>query len=300
MVFRHFPLSSIHDKAATAAEATEAAAAQGKFWEMHDLLFERQREWGAVPAAEVGDLFADYAKELGLDVAQFSNDLETGKYRDLVDQSYQEAVSLGIGGTPTLFINGQSYEGPRSDFYFVGLVKLLNYDGPQYDEPPPMTIDPSQPYYATIETTAGTFCAELYAEKAPQTVNNFVFLSNEGFYDGVPFHRVVPDFVAQTGDPTGGGFGGPGYMFADEFHPDLKHDGPGVLSMANAGPDTNSSQFFIAFGELPDLDGRHAVFGRVVEGMQVVESLAPRDPQEDPYAPADEIVSVAIGPECAE
>jgi cyclophilin family peptidyl-prolyl cis-trans isomerase len=217
-----------------------------------------------------------------------------------VQQAYDNAVQLGLGGTPTLFINGQLYDGPRDEFYFVGLIKLFNYDGPQYTAPPEMAIDPSKPYFATFETTHGTFCAELYAAQAPQTVNSFVFLASEGFFDGIPFHRVLPGFVAQSGDPTGGGFGGPGYRFDDEFDPDLTHNAPGILSMANAGSNTNGSQFFVTLRAIPELDGKHTVFGKVVEGYGVVEALTPRDPQEDPYAPADTILSVTIGEECGE
>jgi cyclophilin family peptidyl-prolyl cis-trans isomerase len=119
---------------------------------------------------------------------------------------------------------------------------------------------------------------DLHADKTPLTVNNFVFLAREGFYDGVIFHRVIADFMAQTGDPTGTGRGGPGYRFADEFHPDLKHDAAGVLSMANAGPGTNGSQFFITHVPTPWLDGKHSVFGTVSSGMDVLMSIPPRDP----------------------
>lgn len=147
-----------------------------------------------------------------------------------------------------------------------------------YDRPPELTIDPQKRYTATIATDRGDIVIELFAGKAPRTVNNFVFLAREGFYDGVTFHRVIPGFMAQGGDPTGSGRGGPGYRFADEFHPDLRHDGPGVLSMANAGPGTNGSQFFITHGPTPHLDDRHTVFGRVVEGMDVVLDIPERDP----------------------
>lgn len=150
----------------------------------------------------------------------------------------------------------------------------------QYDAPPPQVIDPSKRYTATIATDLGDIVVQLYADKAPLTVNNFVFLAREGFYDGVTFHRVIKGFMAQGGDPTGSGRGGPGYRFADEFHPSLRHDGPGILSMANAGPDTNGSQFFITYRDTPHLDGRHAVFGRVVEGMEVVEAIPERDPMQ--------------------
>jgi cyclophilin family peptidyl-prolyl cis-trans isomerase len=147
-----------------------------------------------------------------------------------------------------------------------------------YDRPPELAIDPAKRYTATIATDSGDIVVELFADKAPQTVNNFVFLAREGFYDGVTFHRVIPGFMAQGGDPTGSGRGGPGYRFEDEFHADLRHDGPGVLSMANAGPGTNGSQFFITHGPTPHLDDRHTVFGRVVEGMDVVLDIPERDP----------------------
>jgi cyclophilin family peptidyl-prolyl cis-trans isomerase len=125
------------------------------------------------------------------------------------------------------------------------------------------------------------------------TVENFVNLARSGFYDGTTFHRVIPGFMAQGGDPTGTGRGGPGYSFRDEFVPSLRHDGPGVLSMANAGPNTNGSQFFITFGPTPHLDGRHSVFGRVVEGMEVVNALRERDPDRDPN-PGDTIETIEI------
>ena len=126
---------------------------------------------------------------------------------------------------------------------------------------------------ATIETTEGTFTVELFRERAPRTAGNFIELARKGFYDGVIFHRVIEDFMIQGGDPQGTGTGGPGYTIEDEFHPELRHDAAGILSMANAGPDTGGSQFFITLAATPWLDDRHAVFGRVVEGMDVVERI---------------------------
>ncbi len=130
---------------------------------------------------------------------------------------------------------------------------------------------------ATIETDRGTIRLELFADEAPNTVANFEKLAGDGFYDGLIFHRVIDGFMIQTGCPHGTGTGGPGYTFADEFHPELKHDGPGVLSMANAGPDTNGSQFFITHVPTPWLDGKHSVFGRVVEGQEVVDAVRQGD-----------------------
>ncbi len=127
---------------------------------------------------------------------------------------------------------------------------------------------------AKFETTLGNFTVELFADKAPATVGNFVSLAKKGYYDGVIFHRVIPGFMIQGGDPTGTGRGGPGYVIDDEFHPELKHDAPGILSMANAGPNTGGSQFFVTVAPTPWLDNRHAVFGRVAEGMEVVEKIS--------------------------
>lgn len=149
---------------------------------------------------------------------------------------------------------------------------------PTYSSPPAMAIDPTRAYTARIDTDRGAIEVRLHADKAPRTVNNFVFLARQGFYDGVIFHRVIANFMAQTGDPTGTGRGGPGYQFADEIHPELKHSGPGILSMANAGSDTNGSQFFLTHVATPWLDGKHTVFGKVSKGLDVLLAIPPRDP----------------------
>ena len=147
----------------------------------------------------------------------------------------------------------------------------------QWKNSPEMAIDVNKTYTVTIETPKGSMTVELYPEHAPKTVNNFVFLAREGFYNGVTFHRVINDFVIQGGDPTGSGMGGPGYSFEDEVKNNpLKHE-RGALSMANAGPNTNGSQFFIAHSPQPHLDGRHTVFGKVVKGLDVVDTIRQGD-----------------------
>ena len=133
---------------------------------------------------------------------------------------------------------------------------------------------------ATFTTNRGTIRVELFDDKTPETVGNFEKLCKQEFYDGLSFHRVIDNFMIQGGCPEGTGSGGPGYKFADEFHPELKHDGPGVLSMANAGPNTNGSQFFITHVACPHLDGRHSVFGKVIEGQDVVDSIEQGDKME--------------------
>ena len=147
----------------------------------------------------------------------------------------------------------------------------------QWDRPPEMQIDLEKTYRVTLETTRGTIELELYPQNARNTVNNFVFLSREGFYDGVSFHRVISDFVIQGGDPTGTGRGGPGYRFEDEVADNpLTHE-RGVISMANAGPNTNGSQFFITHSPQPHLNGKHTVFGKVVKGLDVMDDIVQGD-----------------------
>lgn len=164
----------------------------------------------------------------------------------------------------------------------------------QWDQPPPMTIDPARQYTATVKMAkGGEFTIRLYADKAPITVNNFVFLAREGYFDGVTFHRVLDGFMAQGGDPTGTGRGGPGYRFVNEDS-DLTFDQAGVVAMANAGRDTNGSQFFITFAPVPQLNGGYTIFGQVTEGMDVVNGITRRDPEQNPSFTGDVIERVTI------
>lgn len=168
----------------------------------------------------------------------------------------------------------------------------------QYASPPAMQIDPKKTYRAVMNTGKGAIAIDLFADRAPITVNNFVFLARDGFYDGVIFHRVLDGFMAQGGDPTGTGRGGPGYRWDDEPAAlKLRHDAPGTLSMANAGPNTNGSQFFITFVPTPHLDGNHAVFGRVadaqsLEALNALQRIDPQRPQASVVA--DQILTISI------
>ncbi len=297
IVYRHFPLNRIHANAQKAAEAAEAAGAQGAFWEYHDALFEQQGEWGNLDADAAHDYFVALADELGLNGDAVAQDLNAGTYADYVTAVETESIAIGVGGTPSVIVDGVlvtnvpfEYEVWQS--YVEQRLTMLEAEeilaDIQYDAPPPMTIDVDASYTATILLeNGGEIVIELLPQSAPETVNNFVFLAEEGWYDSITFHRVIPGFMAQTGDPTGLGIGDPGYAINDEFDPELSHDGPGIVSMANAGPNTGGSQFFITTGAATHLDGRHAIFGRVIEGMDVVEGIAARDPQ-DPNAPEGE------------
>jgi cyclophilin family peptidyl-prolyl cis-trans isomerase len=164
----------------------------------------------------------------------------------------------------------------------------------QYSAAPPMTIDKTKKYFATVKMAkGGEFVIQLYPDKAPITVNSFVFLAKEGFFNGVTFHRVLDGFMAQGGDPTGTGTGGPGYQFVNEDS-DLTFDKAGVVAMANAGRDTNGSQFFITFGPTTQLNGGYTIFGQVIKGMDVVNAITRRDPQANPTFAGDTMESVTI------
>ena len=173
-------------------------------------------------------------------------------------------------------------------------VDTLQMTTLQYDAYPPITIDVNKQYFATVKmANGGEFTIQLFPDKAPKTVNSFVFLAREGYFNGVTFHRVLDGFMAQGGDPTGTGGGGPGYQFENE-NSDLTFDKAGVVAMANAGPDTNGSQFFITFVPRPQLNGSYTIFGQVIEGMDVVNAITKRDPDTNPSFVGDAMESVTI------
>lgn len=183
-------------------------------------------------------------------------------------------------------------ESANDNFKPPELPKLVGTK--QYSSAPPMLIDVEKSYAAKVVMENGSdFTIELYPDKAPITVNSFVYLARQGFFDGVTFHRVLDGFMAQTGDPTGTGMGGPGYEFVNEDS-SLKFDKPGVVAMANAGRNTNGSQFFITFTETPFLNGGYTIFGQVVEGMDVVNGITRRDPEQNPSFTGDKIESITI------
>ena len=298
IVYRHFPLNQIHANAQKASEASEAAGAQGEFWEYHDALYERQRDWSALEPAAARDFFVDLAAELGLDADRLGSELDDDTYAAYVTSQEQEAIALGLPGTPAALVNGEivAGQGLPVDFnvwdnFVQSTIAVQSLEDSQYDAPPPMALEEGRTYRARVTMESGDeFVIELLPESAPQTVNSFVFLANEGWFDGVTFHRVLPGFVAQTGDPTATGMGDPGYALPDEIDADLSHDGPGVVAMANSGPNTSGSQFYITLAPTTQLDGGYTIFGRIIEGMEVVQAISPRDPQVDPNAPPGDLI----------
>lgn len=295
IVYRHFPLMSIHDKAKLAAQAANAAGVQGKFWEMHDVLFEKQAEWSGISADEFPDYLEDQAKALGLDDDKFKADLNDTQNAEQIQKDYDYYGQVGLPGTPFLLFNNLPLNTSIDLASLSATVEAFLLEDQQFTECPPMVIDPAKQYTATIATEKGEIEVELLAEKAPLAVNSFVFLAQQGWFDGVTFHRVIPGFVAQGGDPSGSGMGGPGYEFDNEISPDLKFDTAGLLAMANSGPNTNGSQFFITYDAAASLDGGYTIFGRVLSGMDVATSLTARDPaQGGALPPGDKILSITI------
>lgn len=300
VVYRHFPLNQIHPNAQKAAEASEAAGEQGAFWEYHDYLYDNQPLWANLPPAQAREFFIEAADELELDDEQFEADLNSGRYETAVEADLLEALELGLAGTPSVIFNGQLLSGqnmpPLAYWVWDAFVQLEFLTDHQYDEPPEMVIDLDKSYTAVVELENGDiFEIELFPESAPITVNNFIFLAQEGWFDGVSFHRVLPGFVAQTGDPTGSGLGGPGYFIPNETDPSLSHDQAGMVAMANSGPDRNGSQWYITLGDVSQLDGSYTIFGQISDGLDVVRDISPRDPSANPEAPAgDRIISITI------
>ena len=279
VVFRHLPLPSIHDLAFISAMSAEAAGAQGKFWEMHDLLYQNQQQWTGYSEEEFIDWAIFQAEALDLDVDQFTEDINDEEVRAEIESVNQERLSAGMNYTPFVVVNDRVWRENKPNLY--SLIGIYEFGG--YEECPPWVIDQDQNYIASLDTSAGQIDIELYADVAPLAVNSFVFLAQEGWYDEVYFHRVVEGFVAQAGDPSGLGAVGPGYTFANETNNDLSFDRKGVLGMANAGVDTNGSQFFITLAPATSLDGGYTIFGEVSEeSLSVLDEIALRDPQTAP------------------
>jgi cyclophilin family peptidyl-prolyl cis-trans isomerase/protein-disulfide isomerase len=300
VVLRPFPvpvsLVPSLDKSQISTQAALAAGDQGKFWEMRNLLHAKYLDWYKLSSSQFEKWVADQALILGLDSAKFTEDLKSAKTKARALSLYDSATRFGISNIPTAFINGSlqsraalSYDGLESTISLIAL-------GPrEFKTCPPFNIDPSRQYLATIHLDKGDIVIQLYADKAPLAVNSFVFLARSGWFNGVTFHRVIPGFMAQTGDPSGTGRGGPGYFFNNEISADLEYNKPGVVGMANTGLDTNGSQFFITYAPAPNLDGAYTIFGQVLKGMDVVESLTPRDPsQASNLPPGDKIISVSV------
>ena len=300
VVYRHFPLigtpqQPVHDKASLSMQAAEAAGLQGKFWELHDELFSRQSEWAGLSPDQFEDWLQQTAQALELDLTQFNADLHSQEMIAQAQAAWEQGQALQIGGTPFVLINGLPYTGPLDAISFDTILQLELLRERQFEECPAMVLEPGAAYTATLHTEKGDIVVELFPDLAPMAVNSFIFLADHDWFDNLTFHRVLPGFIAQAGDPTGSGYGGPGYAFAIETNASLTFDRAGLLAMANSGPTSNGSQFFITLGPAGHLNGQYTIFGEVIQGLDVAQSLTPRDPSQSAgLPPGDLLLDVTI------
>ncbi len=294
-VFRPFPLIGVMDKSDKAVLAAFAANEQGKFWTMYDLLFAKYDQWATLQPDQFNNWVINEATQLGVDGDQLKAAINAPETTTRMMSAYDAAKQLSIPAVPLILINGALQPSYLLDYKNISdATGLIALGEKQFAECPPFNIDPAKKYIATLHTEKGDIVIDLFADKAPLAVNSFVFLARQGWFDGVTFHRVIPGFVAQAGDPSATGLGNPGYYFNNEVN-DLKFDKAGFVGMANAGPDTNGSQFFITFAPAEHLNGRHTIFGRVISGLEIAEQLTPRDTSQGGILPAgDKILSVDI------
>lgn len=262
---------------------------------MNELLMVNQGEWAGMTVDQFKTWVVEKAAGLGLDVDRFEQDLTSDAMVSKIQTAWEHGQEIGLPGTPFILLNGAQYSSGLDQSMLSDVIKLTLLQKRQYADCPPMVIDPAKAYLATLKTDKGDIVIELFADQAPLAANNFVFLSRNGWYDGVTFHRVLPGYIAQSGDPTGTGYGGPGYAFENEISPDQNFDSAGLVAMANAGADSNGSQFFITYAPATQLNGGYTIFGRVISGMDAAESLTPRDPSQNADLPeGDKIISVTI------
>ena len=295
VVSRIFPLIAVNDKAALAAQAAEAAGEQDRFWEMHQLLYEQQENWVSLSVADFEQWLSAQVSALGMDLKQFQTDLNREDVVAEVQEAWESGQKIGLPGTPLILINGQIYGGPRDYNSLNDIVQLIVLGKRQYTSCPAVTVQQNKQYIATLHTQKGNVVIQLFADKAPMTVNSFLFLVREGWYDDITFHRVIPEVFAQTGDPSGTGKGNPGYYVITEIDPALTFDKPGMVAMVNSGPDTSGSQFFITYAPVPQYNGQYTIFGQVLSGMEVLTQLTPRDAQPGTDTPAgDKLMSITI------
>ncbi|HTX91319.1 MAG TPA: peptidylprolyl isomerase [Anaerolineales bacterium] len=294
IVYLNAPVSG-NDKDALAVQAVEAADLQGKYWEMHDLLFEKQVMWLAFAPADFESWLIQQAASLGLDPARFKADFEGKTVADRLQEAEQSMAKQPLK-PPVMFVNGTIPYNGLADYASLDTVIRMDLLATrQYSACPHWIIDPFKQYVATLHTSKGDVVIQLYPDKAPLAVNNFVFLAEQGWYDGVTFHRVIPNIIAQTGDPSGTGMGNPGYLFSTEIPSGLLFNQPGQVAMDNSGANTNGSQFFINLAPNAQLDGQYTIFGQVLSGMGVLSSLSPRDPKPAvSLPPGDVITSITI------
>jgi len=294
IIYLHSPQTN-HDKDYLAIQAVEASDLQGKFWEMHDLLFEKQAEWSGLTPADFEAWAVEQAAGLGLEAALFRSDFEGLVVADRLQMAIR-AAEVQQFAPPRMFVNSTSPYTALADFASLDtVVRLAALTARQFSACPPDNIDHLKQYIVTMHTSKGDVVLQLYPEKAPQAVNNFVFLARSGWYDEITFYRVLTDGRVMTGDPSETGLGNPGYLFRTEMAAGLRFDQPGMVAMDNDGADTNGSRFFITLASNPQWNGQYTIIGQVLSGLDILSALTSRNPQPGiVLPPGDELIRVTI------
>ena len=300
LVFRSFP-NTEEPNAMLAAQFAEAAGKQEKFWEAHDLLFSTQTEWLALDQDAIQEWVWLQAEVLELDAEQFAVDINSAEIFTTLAENINLARTYATSA-PFVLVNDTSlplYISSNADFLLYLETLMIPYGrhirNLEYSDCPAMTIDLEANYTATLVTDQGDIMIALYPSAAPFAVNNFIFLAEEDYYDNTPIYAVLEGIVVRAGDPSGTGWGTPGYMFGTEISDELSFDTSGVVAMSIAAPGLVNSQFFITMTGLPGMNGEYTIFGEVIDGMDVVRNLTPRDPEINPLQPfSNEILDVII------
>jgi cyclophilin family peptidyl-prolyl cis-trans isomerase/protein-disulfide isomerase len=295
LVFRSFP-ETTSQRSVIVAKAAEAAGMQGKFWEMHDLLFGSQGEWLDMDDETFQEWIWAQVAALELNIDQFDADINGEEVSAILVKNLERAVAYNSAPPVVLVNNTPSppYITTVGDFFLYLETLMIPYgrhiQNLEFTDCPPMTIDPEANYTAALVTDQGEVIIALYPDIAPFAVNSFIFLAENDYFDDTPIYAVIEGFVAQAGDPSGTGWGSPGYLYSTEISDEISFERPGMVAMANAAPDIVNSQFFITYSPLTFLDGKHTIFGEVIDGMDVMRSLTPRDPEQNPLLPINNMI----------
>lgn len=281
IIFRQFPQLYLHDKASLAAEAAEAAGAQGAFWEMYDALFQHYGEWFELSPEAFVVWLKDTAIEIGLNQKQFAQAIDNRVYQERIINTYFETAAAGIPGVPFIYFNGLWYRLPVTLDNLEASIRLEMLSSRQYEAYPPFTIDIQADFTAYLEIPQGEIVIQLLPQYAPLAVNSFIFLAEQGWFYENPIYRVEPGAFVESGDPSGTGWGGPGYSFENEIHDSLTFDQAGMVALVSQGPGTNGSRFFITLAPLPTINGTCTIFGRVIDGLDLLQALEPRSALDD-------------------
>jgi cyclophilin family peptidyl-prolyl cis-trans isomerase len=295
VAFRHFA-NLENELSVAAAVAAEAAGLQGYFWDMHIILYGLQADWLDMDSQAFQDWIVQQAADLGMDTGQFLEDISDPALAEFVITQSQQALLLGEPAAPVVLVNGNPIpmyvESVVSFYYWLEnlMIPAGRLTNKQFSQCPEITIDPDKNYIATLHTEKGDIVIALYADKAPFAVNSFIFLAENDFYDEITFFQVIEGQLALTGDPSGTGWGNPGYLYSLEVGPEDAFDRPGLVAMWNSGPASNGSQFLITYTALPEMNGQYTIIGEVISGMEVLNSLTPRNAQLEPLAPLGDLL----------